>query len=516
MKRMVLVAVAAVFLYLVSGYVMPAFAKGTQAELYQGFFLLFVGGLIFGTAAFIFAHRFFTNSIVRLTDHVTSLNNGGKQISEISGLKYKSGVGGLAEQIDRLSQKHDGKLRNVEGHASTLLCASQNILKLSKEVLYRCDTTRSSTKHLSEESGQIEENISAIVAAVDQAYSNIELVADASDEIYTRASEISKNMEKARGITQEAVSLSCEAETGMGRLGGTVGQITQITATLSEISEQANILAVYAMIESSCADESGKGFVVVANEIKSLAEQTSGATKKIKEIATEISVLTQNSRMHIHDATNVIRHMDHSVNSIAKALEHQSAATRDIAENAAKASRGIGDIKIKVVDTSKEVRVMANHIQNICYDADGIGMCIFESCINSDETQSVADILMKSANGLTAKAPQFDIGNIKLAHMGWRTDLEAVLAGHKHMEPDQMAAHTDCAFGQWYFNEGKIFSSLDLYNEIGVLHKKVHTQAMAVIRKQNAEDDTGAKQEMEKFIDTKTMLFDALDRLYLI
>ncbi len=39
---------------------------------------------------------------------------------------------------------------------------------------------------------------------------------------------------------------------------------------------------------------------------------------------------------------------------------------------------------------------------------------------------------------------------------------------------------------------------------------------MAVIRKQNAEDDTGAKQEMEKFIDTKTMLFDALDRLYLI
>jgi len=160
---------------------------------------------------------------------------------------------------------------------------------------------------------------------------------------------------------------------------------------------------------------------------------------------------------------------------------------------------------------------MTGNIKNIYKDAEDIGLNVFESKINSDETRAISDILIQSTKELLhSDKPKFDIGNVKLAHMGWRVTLEAVLANHKQMTPEQVVAHTDCAFGKWYFNQGKIFSSHDIYNEIGIHHEKVHSQAKEVIRKHNAKDLSGSKQEMNKFLAAKDSMFEALDRLYLM
>ncbi len=516
LKKKFFMACITLILCISVGFITSAFAAEPQGTVLKSFSLFFILGLVCGGIASFITYKLSSKKVVALTDHVSALNSGSKKLTDASGLTNAPGVGKLADQIDLFSNRMNGKLKNVEGHASTLLCASKNMLKLSEEVLGKCDTTRGNTDNLSGESSQVEGNMNSVAAAVDQANSNIDLVAAASEEMYSTISEIAKNMEEARIITQDAVTISSTVTTSMDKLGNAAKEITNITDTISEISDQTNLLALNATIESARAGEAGKGFAVVANEIKSLAEQTSGATLRIKEMVTGITSLTNDSGKGISEITKIIDNMDHTVSSIATALEQQSAATKEISENAHQASQGIGDINTNVLSASNEVGDMTGHIQNICDDAEGIGLSIFESKINADETQVISGILMTSAKELVSDKPKFDIGSVKLAHMGWRVTLEAVLAGHKKMEPENVVGHTDCLFGKWYFDEGKIFSSYDLYDEIGVYHEQVHSQAKEVIRKYNADDASGAQQEMEKFLTAKTNMFGALDKLYLV
>ncbi|HCY85708.1 MAG TPA: chemotaxis protein, partial [Desulfobacteraceae bacterium] len=279
---------------------------------------------------------------------------------------------------------------------------------------------------------------------------------------------------------------------------------------------QTNLLALNATIESARAGEAGKGFAVVAGEIKSLAGQTSAATLKIKEMIDGVASLTQDSAGHIGQITGIIGTMSDTVNSIAASLEQQSAATKEISENAHQAAEGMGDISRNVTDTAESTKQMSGSIQGIHTDSDEIGMRIFESQINTDEVNNIAELLNASAGALQRDEPLFDIGNVKLAHMGWRTNLEAVMAGHKQMSPEDVASHRDCAFGKWYFGEGQKFKEIPLFVEMGGHHEAVHVQAKKVIQAHNDGDTRGADTEMKKFLDAKNNMFENLDRLYLV
>ncbi|MCG8619989.1 MAG: methyl-accepting chemotaxis protein, partial [Desulfobacterales bacterium] len=349
-----------------------------------------------------------------------------------------------------------------------------------------------------------------------QASENIDMVAAASEEMHTTISEIATGMDSAREVTDQAVEISGTMTASMDKLGEAAGQISQITETISDISEQTNLLALNATIESARAGEAGKGFAVVAGEIKSLAGQTSTATLKIKEMIDGVASLTRDSAGHIGQITGIIGTMSDTVNSIAASLEQQSAATKEISENAHQAAEGMGDISKNVTDTADSTKQMAGSIQGIHSDSDDIGMRIFESQINTDEVKNIADLLNVSAEALQKDAPLFDIGNVKLAHMGWRTNLEAVMAGHKQMSADDVVSHRDCDFGKWYFGEGQKFKEIPLFGEMGVHHEAVHVQAKKVIQAYNDGDTRGADTEMKKFLDAKNNMFENLDRLYLV
>ncbi|MFH2060772.1 MAG: methyl-accepting chemotaxis protein [Pseudomonadota bacterium] len=347
-----------------------AFADGSTGPSTSNSILFLIVGIICGAAVIYLINKKNTATLLALTDHVASLNTGKKQISQSSGLSNQSAIGKLALQVDLFSKKISEQFKTFEGHASTLRCTSKNMLTLSETILDKCNTTHKSTDQLSDESAHVESNMTSVAAAIDQADTNINLVAAASEQMHATIQEIAKNMEAARTITQNAVTLSTTVTQSMDKLGKAAADITNITDAISEISDQTNLLALNATIESARAGEAGKGFAVVASEIKNLAAQTSGATLKIKEMVTEITSLTKDSGQHITKITQVINNMDNTVSSIAASLEEQSATIKEISDNAGHASRGINEINTNVLETSNGIKIMTEHIQSICDDAD--------------------------------------------------------------------------------------------------------------------------------------------------
>lgn len=129
-------------------------------------------------------------------------------------------------------------------------------------------------------------NTEAVIVAQGMSQTTMRLaeVATATEEMTATIGEIATNSEKARQITGDATRRSVQITTQMDQFSSSVQAIGKITETIMEISAQTNLLALNATIEAARAGSAGKGFSVVAGEIKALAQQTAKATEDIKSL----------------------------------------------------------------------------------------------------------------------------------------------------------------------------------------------------------------------------------------
>ena len=124
-------------------------------------------------------------------------------------------------------------------------------------------------------------------------------------------------------------------ECELTQLGATADKIGKVTETITDISEQTNLLALNATIEAARAGKAGKGYAVVANEIKDLAKQTAEATVDIKNIVDNIQATSKTTEKGIEQIGTVIGEVNDIVGTVATAVEEQTAATQEIAGNIA-------------------------------------------------------------------------------------------------------------------------------------------------------------------------------------
>ena len=234
---------------------------------------------------------------------------------------------------------------------------------------------KTSSSLVSSESGTLYSLSTAIADHTEEAASQSSTVSVAIDQLASASQEISDSCNAMSGMADHTSVLARDGESvvsGMARtmeqiekmmldatgavrdLGTNSEHIDDILSTISDIADQTNLLALNAAIEAARAGEQGRGFAVVADEVRSLAERTSKATQQIQKIIATlqgnvhqvISVMeqsgetvrnggrdVQNSCKAIAGIRQEIQLLNEQVSHVATAATEQTATTADITRN---------------------------------------------------------------------------------------------------------------------------------------------------------------------------------------
>ena len=239
--------------------------------------------------------------------------------------------------------------------ATSLAEAQRSIARLLAGVVGSSDVLATAAQHLASSSSQVaagSEETSAqagvVAAAAEQVSRNVQTVAAGAEEMGASIREIATNANEAARVAGQAVDFSTATAAAIGELGESSKEIGSVVKVITSIAEQTNLLALNATIEAARAGEAGKGFAVVASEVKDLAAESGRAAEDIARRITQVQAQTTSAVAAIGEISAIIASINDYQLTIASAVEEQTATTNEMSRSVTEAATGAGEIAANI------------------------------------------------------------------------------------------------------------------------------------------------------------------------
>ncbi len=341
---------------------------------------------------------------------------------------------------------------------------------------------------------QIAEQATIIAAISEEFVATAEQTAASTQEISAGLQDLSAtskhNMVTLKNVNQQAnnvQSLLLDMGNAMTELKEQIGSIDNINQDVSQIADQTNLLALNAAIESARAGEHGRGFSVVAEEVRKLAGETKEAVAEVKSISQEIKKRTNIVSTETLEIQSVFSEYTNQANKVVTEIGKSVTGIESVtvvAENIANATGQQAEAATSLAMIAQELALSVDFAEKVREDIFNLTN-IVKPELDTSEDESILSTL---AARLGDHA-NFLRNTIKVA--GLKT---------------QVTDHNNCGFGKWYHGHASAYGHIAAFKAIDDPHQMVHKTAQMV-----ANDST--VENVEELIKSSTMVLKAFIEL---
>ncbi len=490
LERIKILAIAILLIVAVSASLLVAFS---------------IWGLIFKT----------TRPIQRITEAMTRLSRGEIDLN-IKDLAGDTEIGEMVRAIDVFRETSLEKLQmekiakaQTEKHE---IDKGVQAIKQSAKTMAELNNIVVNLGLLNNHSHQVSDSSQTISAAAEELVSSVgEISASSagasSDAVSTEhtVSDGREEAQKAMGAI-EVIWETMEASVGsLDELTEASVQIEQILGVIEGIAEQTNLLALNATIEAARAGEAGKGFAVVASEVKSLANQSSKATE---DIAHRIQALKSGME-------NVSRTMEQSREAVTSgrgSIEQTAQTMDEAAQQVANVSAKMSDITGVLHQQEGSSSEIAQNINEVAQFAADSKKQV-ETVLN--RMSSINEMMTKTAlEWFDKNDPRSMCEITKIDHILFKKRIIDTVMGLSQMSPEEVPDHHNCRLGKWYDTlDLPAATNIPAFSELAGPHERVHDSGRKALEASNAGRNQEAYRYIEQMNEAGDEVFILLDQI---
>ena len=278
------------------------------------------------------------------------------------------------DRVDELGRLNDSVI-TMQTHLKAMMAeiaeVADQVAKNADALNAEMDQTRNVTEIQSEAASSIAAAVEQLVASVDEIAESSQHALQVVDTSHGLLNEASLRMSESQKASQNVVATVNDAGQTMANLFQSISAIDRVSQIIRGIADQTNLLALNAAIEAARAGEQGRGFAVVADEVRKLAEKSSKQTSEITASVQEIQRVTQIAVSTMESAGNHVASADSAMSAARAGLDAVSLHGDDVACN----SRRIADGTRQQAAAGNEI---ASRIEGIVSGIDRTSASIAE------------------------------------------------------------------------------------------------------------------------------------------